>query len=335
MKKSMKYLFFIVTVTLLVFISGCGKKEEPAVVKETAPAFEIIKGNKVPQFDSLEAFELVKKQVAFGPRVSGTPAWASTKEFLSNRLVQSGAVVKHQDFEAKVPTGETLKFTNIIGSFNPEAEKRILLCAHWDSRPHADQEADKSLHNKPIPGANDGASGTAVLLALADVIGKNKLDYGVDIVLFDAEDYGKSGSLEGYCIGSKYFAANNPLTHKPLFGILLDLVGDKEAIYMREEGSVRFASDVVDLVWKFAQSEGNSRFKDFVSHPVYDDHIPLNEVGIRTINIIDAGLIGADSKDPRRNYWHTLKDNMDNISASTLYDLGRVLTGFLYSLKIN
>ncbi|MBK6679200.1 MAG: hypothetical protein IPG53_03830 [Ignavibacteriales bacterium] len=119
----MKYLFLIITVTSLVFISGCGKKEEPAVVKETAPAFEIIKGNKVPQFDSLEAFELVKKQVAFGPRASGTPAWASTKEFLSNRLVQSGAVVKHQDFEAKVPTGETLKFTNIIGSFNPEAEK--------------------------------------------------------------------------------------------------------------------------------------------------------------------------------------------------------------------
>lgn len=332
----MKFLLFsIVTITSLLLISGCGKKEEPPVVKETVPAFEIKKGNKIPQFDSLLAYELVAKQVAFGPRVSGKPSWAVTKEFLSNRLVQSGAIVKHQDFEAKVPTGETLKFTNLIASFNPEAVKRILLCAHWDSRPHADQESDTSKHNQPIPGANDGASGTAVLLVLADVLGANKLDYGVDIVLFDAEDYGRSGSLEGYCIGSKYFAANNPLPQKPLFGILLDLVGDKEAIYMREEGSVKFAGDVVDLVWKFAQSEGNSRFKDFVSQPVYDDHIPLNEVGIRTINIIDAGLIGADSRDPRRNYWHTLKDDMNNISASTLYDLGKVLTGFLYSLKIN
>lgn len=328
-------LLIIISTFSLVLLTGCGKKEEPPVAKETAPAFEIKKGNKIPQFDSLEAYELLKKQIAFGPRVAGTPSWIATKDFLSNRLVQSGGIVKHQDFEAKVPTGETLKFTNLIASFNPEAEKRILLCAHWDSRPHADQEADTSKHKIAIPGANDGASGTAVLLALADVIGKNKLDYGVDIVLFDAEDFGRSGSLEGYCIGSKYFAANNPLPQKPLFGILLDLVGDKEAIYMREEGSVKFAGDVVDLVWKFAQSEGNSRFKDFVSHPVYDDHIPLNEVGIRTIDIIDAGLIGADSKDPRRNYWHTLKDDMSNISASTLYDLGRVLTGFLYSLKIN
>lgn len=303
--------------------------------KVTAPAFELIKGKTIPQFDSLLAYELVKKQVAFGPRVAGSTAWTSTKEFLSNRLVQSGAVVKHQDFEAKVPTGETLKFTNLIASFNPDAVKRILLCAHWDSRPHADQETDTSKHKQPIPGANDGASGTAVLLTLADVLGKNELDYGVDIVLFDAEDYGRSGSLEGYCIGSKYFVANNPLAQKPLFGILLDLVGDKEAIYMREEGSVKFASDVVDTLWKFAQRQGNNRFKDFVSQPVYDDHIPLNEVGIRTINIIDAGLIGADSRDPRRNYWHTLKDDMSNISASTLYDLGKVLTGFLYSLKIN
>lgn len=305
------------------------------MVKETNPAFEIKKGNNIPQFDSLPAYEFVAKQVAFGPRVAGTAAWAATKEFLSNSLVQAGAIVKHQDFEARVPTGETLKFTNLIGSFNIKSEKRVLLCAHWDSRPHADQEADSSKHNRPIPGANDGASGTAVLLALAEVLGKHQLDYGVDIVLFDAEDYGRSGSQEGYCIGSKYFAANNPLPQKPRFGILLDLVGDKEAIYMREEGSVRFASDAVDLVWKFAQNEGNNRFKDFVSHPVYDDHIPLNEVGVRTINIIDAGLIGADSRDPRRNYWHTLKDDMSNISASTLYDLGRVLTGFLYSLKIN
>jgi hypothetical protein len=332
----MKFKLLITfTITTIFLMTGCGKKEVAPVTEKATPSFEIQTGVKIPSTDSLDIFELVRKQVEFGPRVSGTSAWEATKKFLSDKLVNAGAVVKHQDFEARVPAGQTLKFTNIIGSFNPDAEKRIQFYAHWDSRPHADQEADTGKHKIAIPGANDGASGTAVLLALAEVLGKNNLNFGVDIVLFDAEDYGSSGSIEGYCLGSKYYAANYPLQYKPRFGILLDLVGDKEAIYMREEGSVRFAFDVVDQLWKYAQSQGNNRFKDFVSQPIYDDHIPLNEVGIKTINIIDAGLVGADSKDPRRNYWHTLKDDMSNISRTTLSDLTRVLTGFIYSLKLN
>lgn len=329
--KSSRVLFLVIAVVLT--FSSCKEKEKPPTVE--VPQYEIKKRDVMPSFDSLKTFEYVKKQTEFGPRVSGLPSYDNTKKYLIEELKKSGATVQLQDFEAVIPSGEKLKFTNIIGSFNPEASKRVLLCAHWDSRPHADQEKDSSKHKLPIPGANDGASGTAVLLELANVIGKNALDFGVDIVLFDAEDYGASGSLDGYCLGSKFFASNFPLKNKPKFGILLDLVGDKEAVYMREPASVQFAGDVVNLLWQYAQSVGNTRFKDFVSQPIYDDHIPLNEAGIKTLNIIDAGLVGANSADPRRNYWHTLNDDMRNISMLTLYDLGRVLTGFLYSLKIN
>ncbi|MCA0390036.1 MAG: M28 family peptidase [Bacteroidetes bacterium] len=323
----------VVLILFAVFFTSCKKNEEPPAVQP--PQFEIQKRDNMPVFDSLNVYEYVKRQTEFGPRVSGLPSWENAKKYLIESLQKSGAKVTLQDFEAVVPWGEKMKFTNIIGSFNPDAAKRVLLCAHWDSRPHADKEADSSKHKTPIPGANDGASGTGVLLELANVIGKNKLDYGVDIVLFDGEDYGVSSSLEGYCLGSKHFASNFPLPIKPKFGILLDLVGDIEAVYMREPASMQYAGDLVELLWRYAQSSGNSRFKDFISQPIYDDHIPLNEAGIKTLNIIDAGLVGANSANPRRNYWHTLNDDMRNISKTTLYDLGRVLTGFLYSLKIN
>lgn len=328
-------VFVVPFVLVALFMAGCGKEKEPEPVENLPPAYEIAKMDSLPKFDSLKVYDLVRKQVDFGPRVSGTPSYDKTKEFLVAELQKTGATVIRQDFEATVPWGEKLKFTNIIASFRPELEKRILLCAHWDSRPHADQEADSSKHKTPIPGANDGASGTAVLLHLAEVLGKTPPGVGVDIVLFDAEDYGESGSVAGYCLGSKYFAANYPLKQKPRFGILLDLVGDKEAVYMREPVSNHYAGEIVDLVWKYAQSMGNTRFKDFISQEIYDDHVPLNEAGIKTINIIDAGLVGGRSSDPRRNYWHTMNDNMSNISAGTLYDLGRVLTGFIYSLRIN
>jgi len=332
LKKLLKLLPLLPVVLLL---SGCEGKKEAPPAENLPPAYEIAKMDSLPKFDSLKVYDLVKKQVEFGPRVSGTPSYEKAKKFLIDELVKTGATVKQQEFEATVPWGERLKFTNIIASFRPELDKRILLSAHWDSRPHADQEADSSKHKTPIPGANDGASGTAVLLHLAEILGKTPPSVGVDIVLFDAEDYGESGSLAGYCIGSKYFASNNPLTVKPRFGILLDLVGDKEAVYMREPVSNHYAGDIVELVWRYAQSVGNTRFKDFVSQEIYDDHVPLNEAGIKTIDIIDAGLVGGRSQDPRRNYWHTLKDDMSNISAGTLYDLGRVLTGLVYSIRIN
>lgn len=327
--------FFIPFVLIAFFIAGCGKEKEPEPTENLPPAYEMAKMDSIPTFDSLKVYDLVRKQVEFGPRVSGKPSYDETKEFLLSELQKTGATVTRQDFEATIPSGVRLKFTNIIASFKPELDKRILLCAHWDSRPHADQETDSSKHNTPIPGANDGASGTAVLLHLAEILGKTPPTVGVDIVLFDTEDYGESGSVAGYCLGSKYFAANYPLKHKPRFGILLDLVGDREAVYMREPVSLHYAGEIVDLVWKYAQSMGNTRFKDFISQEIYDDHVPLNEVGIKTINIIDAGLVGGRSSDPRRNYWHTMKDDMSNISAGTLYDLGRVLAGFVYSIRIN
>ncbi|KAB2908630.1 MAG: M28 family peptidase [Ignavibacteriales bacterium] len=331
--KTKLYLTF--GVSLILLFAGCGDKKTDQPVENTKPLYELMKIDSFPKFDSLRAFAHLKKQVEFGPRVSGTESYRQTKEYLISVLSETGALVTQQNFEATVPTGETLKFTNITASFKPENDKRIMLCAHWDSRPHADQDKDEAKKKTPIPGANDGASGTAVLLELAQILGKQNPEIGVDIVLFDAEDYGESGSLEGYCLGSKYYAANFPLKFRPKFAILLDMVGDIDAVFNREPVSVQYAGDVVELLWRYAQSLGNWRFKDYRSQQIYDDHVPLNEAGIKTIDIIDADLVGGDSSNPRRGYWHTTQDDLSNISIEALYDIGRVLTGFIYSLKIN
>ncbi len=162
---------------------------------------------------------------------------------------------------------------------------------------------------------------------------KNKIDYGVDIVLFDGEDYGKEGDLMNYSLGAKYFAQNRPEYIKPFFAILLDMVGDKEAQFKKEPNSIQFAPDIVELLWNLANKLNLKTFSNEVSNPIYDDHIPLGEIGFKIVDIIDADLIGADSPNPRRNYWHTQKDTIDNISKDTLKEVGQLITHLIYSLE--
>jgi len=186
----------------------------------------------------------------------------------------------------------------------------------------------------PIPGANDGASGTAVLLHLAEIFADAKPDIGVDLVFFDAEDYGKEGEEAMYCIGSKYFAANLAPSYKPFFGVLLDLVGDHEAVFPQEENSVRFAGDIVKLIWSSAATLGIPNFKVKAHGAILDDHMPLNTTaGIKTANIIDAELIGHKSLNSRRQYWHTHGDTPANCSPSTLGRVGKVLLHVVYGVK--
>ncbi len=321
-----KISFFVVM--LLLFISCSSKKKESD--KKTKKLFTLITSNKIPQFDESNAYDLVYKQVSLGPRNPNSKGHKAAKEFFKNYFSINSDTLIQQHFIYPGYNGEKLELTNFIARYNPSAQNRIILSAHWDTRPRA--EKDKKYKNKPILGANDGASGVGILLELARVLKQNPVEYGVDIILFDGEDYGKEHDLDLYCLGSKFYSATIK-KNKPKFGILLDLVGDIDAKFKIEESSNVYANEIVSLVWGIAKKINADKFITSHSASIYDDHIPLNNSGIKTVNIIDADLVGAETNVERRNYWHTLKDDMSNISKKTLKQVGDVLVNLIYSLK--
>jgi len=314
---------------IIVFAISCNSNEKKELNAEVLKL-----GNKVPpiKFNAENAFKHIQKQLSFGPRVPNSQSAENCKIYLANELSKFTKYVEIQSFNILI-NGENLKLNNIIAKFNPNSKKRIILCAHWDTRPWADEDPEPNNHTKPIPGANDGASGVGILLELAAIITQLNLPYGVDIVLFDGEDYGTSENLENYSLGSQYFASSlqNPEIYK--YGILLDLVGDKEAIFKKEKFSILYAEDFTNLVWERALTKNINNFRDEHSTEIIDDHLPLNKVGIKTINIIDAELVGQQSLNPRRKYWHTLKDDISNLSTETLQNVGNLLVDVLYNLK--
>jgi hypothetical protein len=324
----LKNIFFVVIAAL--FFYSCEQKQ---TVQEYQPPYKMVDGNTTPPFDGNFAYKMIEKQVSFGPRNPGSIGHSIAKNFLVEELNKYTDQVIEQNFNYPGYNNEKLSLTNIIGRINPKSTNRIFFCAHWDSRPRAEKDKVESNRSRPIPGANDGASGVGILLELAQIIKANKIDYGVDIIFFDGEDYGEEHDLNNYCLGAKYFAVNKPENFNPQFGVLLDLVGDIEAKFYKEGTSLQYARDIVDLVWNLAEKMNASRFSIFESSPVYDDHIPLNQAGIKTINIIDSDLIGADTGNERRNYWHTQKDDMSNIGIETLAEVGNVLTKLVYSLQ--
>ena len=201
--------------------------------------------------------------------------------------------------------------------------------------PERTNDPDPAKRNLPILGANDGGSGVGVLLELARILKQNPVSYGVDLIFFDGEDYGKENDLGNYFLGSKYFASQKPSGYNPAFGILLDMVGDKQAVFNKEGKSMLFAPEVVNMVWSIAGKLNASVFSEAEGNQIEDDHVPLNEAGLNTIDIIDIDLVGADTGVKRRNYWHSQNDTMDNISEATLQQVGNVLTYLIYSLDFN
>ncbi|HLF14410.1 MAG TPA: M28 family peptidase, partial [Bacteroidota bacterium] len=206
---------------------------------------------------------------------------------------------------------------------------RILLLAHWDSRPWADEEADSSLHSRPVPGANDGASGVAVLLEVARHLKSTPPAVGVDILFTDGEDYGKHNDPGGFLHGARYFATHLPPGYRPAFGILLDMIGDARLEIPRERHSLDFAPDIVDLVWSTANRLGFSQFVDATQGRITDDHLPLNAAGIPTIDLIDF-----DYPDQTNRYWHTLQDSTDKCSPESLEAVGTVLLTVVYEYPV-
>ncbi len=329
MKKNLS--IFIILIFAAAFNSCSDKNEE----QKSKPLYELNSADNIPKFNAESAYNYIEAQVKAGPRNPGSNGHKQMLIYLQNELKKFADEIQLQSFSYNGYEGEVLNLTNIIGRFNPENKNRILLCAHWDTRPRAEHATVDSKKNLPIIGANDGASGVGVLLEISNILKQQKVNYGVDIVLLDGEDYGKENDLNYFCLGSKYFAANYYKNSYPAFGILLDMVGDKEAEFFKEGNSILYASDVVDMIWNIAELKNASIFSAKEGSTIYDDHIPLNQAGIKTVDIIDADFVGARSSNKRRNYWHSENDTMENISKETLQQVGDVLTYFLYSLKFN
>ncbi|MFN8280234.1 MAG: M28 family peptidase [Saprospiraceae bacterium] len=290
------------------------------------------KSVKVPDFDQTVAHAAVRSQVQFGPRVPGSDAHSRCKEWLVAEFKNNGATVTDQDFKAKTFDGKEFDAHNIIASYNIRARQRIIIAAHWDSRPFSDQEQDTSLHHTPVSGADDGASGVGIILAVSNLLGKQPLEkIGVDLVLFDAEDYGaNNGEMETWCLGSQYWSKNPHVAdYKADYGILLDMVGGANPSFNKEEYSLYFAPRVVEKVWKIAHGEGLDKvFVNVNGTGLVDDHIFVNrDARIPMIDIINRP---PGSKTGFVTHWHTQKDDMNAIDPNTLGAVGRVLTKLLY-----
>ena len=265
------------------------------------------------------AWTALTTQVAFGPRVPGTEGHRRCGDWLVRELQRRGGRVQEDAFSYRDTTGTTWPLRNILGRFGPEGHGRLLLVAHWDTRPWADEDPDPARRNDPILGASDGASGVAVLLEVMRVLQGETLPRGVDILLTDGEDLGRPGNPEGYCQGARRFA-RQPLTQY-WRGIVVDLVGDTDLQLRVEANSMERAPEVVDWIWARGTHLEPRIFSVSVNGAIYDDHMPL----------IDAGLPTADIIDLQYWAWHTHADDLPAVSAASLVAVARVLASLTRS----
>ncbi len=276
-----------------------------------------------PVFSGKSAYDYLLKQTNFGPRNPNSAGHKLCLQFLESELKQYADKVILQTFTQQ-GYNETLHLTNVFAQFKPELQQRILLLAHWDTRPRAEEDADPKKRNLPIIGANDGASGVAVLLELARLFKNNPPPIGIDILLTDGEDYGdsqKDGNTDLYFLGAKHFAKTKSTAYTPEYGILLDMIGDRDLQLPLEQNSLRFAPRLMDIIWTTAEELAVTNFIRVPGESISDDHLPLNEVGIPTIDIIDF----------QYPHWHTHQDTPDKCSSESLEAVGKVLSAVIYT----
>ena len=314
---------FLSLVLCVLLLAGCDSGKRQAVPQPSAkpPVVPM----KVPQFDKARAFKFLTAQTDFGPRNPGSPGYQSCVVYLQRTLQQYADTVLLQRFSYKSYKGQEYAGANFIARFNVFFNDRVLLTAHWDSRPWADQDSDKTKHTKPILGANDGASGVAVLLEIARIFKNSPPPGGVDIVLYDGEDVGESGYADSFCQGSQYFAKHLPGGSRFRYAINLDMIGDSNLEIQREANSDAYAPSVMDLVFSTARLLGISQFSETRVGGIYDDHMPLNSVNIPAIDLIDFNY-----PDDSNRYWHTSQDTPDKCSPESLDAVGTVLLNVLY-----
>lgn len=328
----MKSVVYLALFSLLLFVSCQSNEQSTSSQKQETQ--DLIQN---PFYNADSAYVFVANQVAFGPRVPNTDAHKKCGDYMVATLQRFGAEVTEQRVQLNAYNNTILDARNIIGSFNPEQKTRIFLCAHWDSRPYSDNDTDAANYHTPVQGANDGASGVGVLLELARLMQQVPPTIGVDIILFDAEDYGrpsfdKSADIgDSFCLGSQYWSRNpHKEGYKPKYGILLDMVGGKNPTFLQEYFSMLYAPDVVKMVWKKAHQLGYQDY--FISqpgNPVIDDHYYINKIA----NIPCIDIIHYSNQTGFVDTWHTIYDTMENIDKTTLGVVGRVVTAVVYSEK--
>lgn len=324
--KMKKYIFNLVFISIIsVVFLGCeNNSHKKPKTKEQNTSI-------IAQFNQDSAFSFIQRQVDFGPRVPGSAAHDKTAIYLERKLskfcdtafTQYGTVENHLN--------QQIPIKNIIGSFNLSQKKRILLCAHWDTRPMADQ--DKERPTEPSDGANDGASGVGVLIEAARQFQQQRPDAGVDIIFFDAEDMGDSqGAANTWCLGSQYWSKTPHVkNYVARFGILLDMVGPSNAVFAIEGNSWMYAQPYVKKVWNTAKKLGHGQyFVNYQGGQLVDDHLFINQIiGIPTLDIIHYDV---SQNTGFGDFWHTHKDNMETIDKKTLKAVGETVCQIVMDL---
>lgn len=323
----------IIAIAALAFTQSCQSNKSTADKQEKLGSATL----KAPsKFNSDSAYSYIKRQIAFGPRVSGSEGNIACREYILEELKRHGAEnINVQEGEVTAFNGKKLPIGNIMGSFSPEKKDRVLLLAHYDTRPWADSDQNEENRMKPVLGANDGASGVAVLLEIARQLGETEAPVGVDMLFVDAEDYGQASGFSNHesswCLGTQYWVDNIPYSQDslPRYAVLLDMVGGLGAKFHREYFSDEEASKLVDKVWSVAERSGyGDRYPNQKGGAVIDDHLFLNRAGIPAIDIIESKNDRTGSFAPT---WHTLDDNLENIDRSSLEAAGQTVLNLLHN----
>jgi hypothetical protein len=324
----------IVLITGLLYTLSCNSCQSGKQTVVAEPYSRVS-----PDFNADSAYAFIQTQVDFGARVPGTAAHKACGDYLSSKLKSYGAAVVEQHAEITHYDGKNLPIRNIIGSWLPEKEKRILLFAHWDSRPFADEETDVRRQQQPIAGADDGGSGTAVLMEIARQLHQRPAEVGIDIIFFDLEDWGQPSfgetMVEGdwWCLGSRYWSEQPHVeNYRAAYGILLDMVGGSNATFLKEGYSMQYAPGVVEKIWSMATRMGYGNY--FLSRGggyITDDHVPINiKQRAPSVDIIN---LKSDTDTGFASYWHTLNDDMRNIDRNTLKAVGQTVLEVIYTEK--
>lgn len=327
----MKYINLTILsfVAIILFLTSCKQDKIVTNTSKTKKEAKKPKSIKIPVFNGDSAFTFVKKQVDFGPRINGSEAHKKAVDWFVKKFKSYGGEVKLQKFKATFPNGQTEDASNIIASFNPGKSKKVIIAAHFDTRMIAEKDPDPTKRDKPIDGADDGASGVGVIFEIARQISETPINMSIDFILFDAEDNGSEGNDESWCLGSQYWSKQAAREgYEADFGVLLDMVGAKNAVFTKESVSKRYAGPLQDVIWNLAANMGYSDlFANIDRGSVNDDHLYVNkDAGIPMVDIINI-------PDPVKGfgpYHHTHDDNIDNIDPNTLKRTGQVVLALIF-----
>lgn len=334
MKRHLLAALFCILTTIGTTVTSCsGTASTGKTVKAPHPKKQL---NVPAKFNRDSAYAYVRRQVAFGPRVSGTEENRQCRDYIVKTLDRFQAKnVRVQKGNVTAFNGDNFEIGNVMASYGPDVKDRILLVAHYDTRPWCDSDNNEENRLKPVLGANDGASGVGVLLEIARQLAQHQPAIGVDFLFVDAEDYGQSSGFSthdsSWCLGTQNWIENMPYAPDslPRYAVLLDMVGGLDAKFHREYYSDQRAKNIVDKVWSIADRSGyESRFVNKNGGAVVDDHLFLNDAGIPAIDIIESKNDATGTFPPT---WHTVNDTMENIDPSSLEAAGQTVLNLIYN----